>query len=87
MPVRPSQLGPYLPENGADAYGHFVNGYGRCEQLNTIGVCPNADQQTAYLTSQDNDIVVEMAEGLGIAIPPVHTNAILVPLIIAIQFP
>lgn len=26
--------GPYLEENGADAFGHLVNGYGRCAGMN-----------------------------------------------------
>jgi hypothetical protein len=82
-------IGPYLPVNGADAYGHLVNGFGRCQQLNTTGVCPTAAQQTTYLLGLDNSIVIQIANSLGINVSalPIKTNAVLVPLIIAIQFP
>jgi hypothetical protein len=37
----PSLSGPYDVANGECAYGHPVNGYGRCEPLNeTPPACP-----------------------------------------------
>lgn len=82
--------GPYTTDYGQDAYGHPTNRYGRCAQLNTTNVCPNAVQQTTYLLGIPNVVVIEIAQGLGITVNPnplLSTNAILVPLIIAIQFP
>jgi len=36
----PDRVGPYLGDrNGRCANGHPVNGYGRCEPLNTRGEC------------------------------------------------
>lgn len=80
-------IGPYSLDWGRDAYLHPTNSYGRCEQLNTTGVCPTSAQQALYLTGLPNDVVMLIAGDLGIAIPLIHTNVILVPLIIAIQFP
>lgn len=79
--------GPYSTDMGQDAYGHPTNRSGRCQQLNTTGQCPTAAQQTTYLLGLPNNIVVLTAQGLGITIPLISTNAVLVPLIIALQFP
>jgi hypothetical protein len=40
----PCLSGPYDPANGADAYGHPVNGCGRCEGINADPpTCPPPD--------------------------------------------
>lgn len=40
-PVDPAYAGPYDVGNGSCAYGHPVNGYGRCAPLNaTPPTCP-----------------------------------------------
>jgi hypothetical protein len=40
--------GPYDPANGQDAYGHPVNGFGRCEGMNVEPpTCPPADEPSA----------------------------------------
>ncbi len=85
----PGELtGPYNgTAYGKDAYGHPVNGYGRCQQLNETNVCPTQAQQTTYMMGQSNDWLTGYASSLGITIPLVHTNAILVPLIIAVLYP
>lgn len=67
--------GPYDTANGADAYGHPVNGFGRCEQLNidpaaVPPTCPNRPQRIAYLQTQPVESVVAMANALGVVIPP-----------------
>lgn len=42
-PVNPALVGPYSADNGVDAYGHPVNGFGRCEGLNADpATCPPA---------------------------------------------
>lgn len=88
-PGRPQFSGPYRPRetNGEDAYHHQVNDWGRCEQLNTTGLCPTKAQDTAYYAEQSNDNLILIAEGLGITIPLVHPNSVLVPLIIAVLWP
>lgn len=79
-------VGPYSTEMGQDAYLHPTNSYGRCEQMNTTGVCPTAAQRTTYLMGQPLNNVVSRAQALGITIPVVPTVAGLVPLIIAKEF-
>lgn len=76
--------GPYDPANGADAYGHSVNGYGRCEQMNVpdpLSVppgCPNRAQRIGYLQTQPVQDVVATANGLGVPIPPLLVGQALV---------
>jgi hypothetical protein len=79
--------GPYSFDNGQDGYGHPTNSYGRCQQLNETGVCPTQAQETARLMGRSNDWLVDYAGQLGITIPLVHPNSVLVPLIIAVLFP
>ena len=41
----PAYYGPYSFDMGADVNGHPLNGFGRCEMINTTGVCePSAPE-------------------------------------------
>lgn len=86
--------GPYDPANGQCAYGHPVNGDGRCEQLNidpdaTPPSCPTHAQRVAFLQGSPVADVVGTAQGLGIAIPPLLAGQALInalaPLIAAAE--
>lgn len=79
--------GPYSYDLGTCSAGHPTNGYGRCEQLETNPPCPTAAQRTTRLLAMANSDVIEIATARGITIPLVHTNVVLVPLIIAVEFP
>jgi len=85
--VDPGLVGPYSADNGFDMAGHPVNGFGRCEQLNTTGVCPTSAQATVFYMNQTLISNIELAAALGIAIPQNPTNDILVPLMIAVMYP
>lgn len=73
---RPEFFGPYDPDNnGRDVYGHPVNGFGRCEQINldpfaTPPTCPNRSQRIAYLQTQPPEEVSAVAVSRGVPIPP-----------------
>lgn len=88
MPT-PDMTGPYSAVDcGVDMVGHPLNGYGRCQQLNETGVCPTKAQHTDYLNNQTVAFNVEYARELGIpALTVTPTNALLVPLIIAVLWP
>jgi hypothetical protein len=85
----PDMMGPYsATDNGVDMVGHPVNGYGRCEQLNTTGVCPTKDQNSDWLYTQTVAFNVEYARELGVpALTVEPTNELLVPLIIGVLWP
>lgn len=78
--------GPYSTDYGRCLYGHPVNWAGRCEPLNrTPPACPTRLERTTYLATLTVDQVVAIAQGLGIAIPPLLSGnvlrATLIPLI------
>lgn len=88
--------GPYdAATNGSDAYGHPVNGYGRCAQLNSVPDnstppgCPNRAQRQAQMLAMPVDQVLDIAVSLGVAIPPLLSGntlrAALVPLILLVE--
>ncbi len=95
-PIDPALTGPYdAANNGRDAYGHPVNGYGRCEKLNVGDPsavppgCPTYLDRQTYLLTQPVDEVTSIATTHGIAIPPLLTGSALrtalVPLILTAE--
>lgn len=90
----PSRSGPYSLDDGACAYGHPVNGFGRCEPLNSAPDdavppgCPTRLEREAFLAVQPVDDVVAGAAALGVPIPPLTGEPLrdaLVPLILAAE--
>lgn len=91
-PTSPEFQGPYDPGNGADAYGHSVNGFGRCQYLNSAAPgttppgCPRRPERAAEMATMSVDNVVSIANILGVAIPPLLSGTVLrtalIPLIL-----
>lgn len=76
--LAPDYQGPYDAENnGRCAYGHPVNGYGRCKPLNDGEPtspppgCPSRAERLVELTGYTTQDLLNLTEPLGITVPSV----------------
>lgn len=87
-PAPPTEMeGPYdAVVNGTDVYLHPLNGFGRCEAMNTPGgVCPTRHDRQTFLMSIPLDQLIAVANMHNIQIPPVPVQAAIVNLILVAE--